>query len=136
MFETPLTVVGRLVSDVTRHTFSTGSVKSSFRIVSTERRFDRESQQWADGDRLFITVICWRGLAENVSASLFRGDSVVVSGRLYQKEFEVNGEPRSVVEMEARAVGPDLSRCTVLLQRPERDSAPSDVAVTPSAVAA
>jgi single-strand DNA-binding protein len=136
MFETPLTIIGRLITDVNQRTLPGGSVKSSFRMVSSERRFNRETQEWADGDKLFITVVCWRQLAANVAASLFRGDQVVVNGRLYLREFESNGEPRSAVELEARAIGPDLTRCTTLVQRPERDRAPSDESITPSAQAA
>jgi single-strand DNA-binding protein len=136
MFETPLTIVGRLVTDVSQRTFATGSVKSTFRMVSSERRFRKETQEWGDGDKLYLTVVCWRQLAENVAASLFRGDHVVVNGRLYVREFEVDGESKSIVELEARAVGPDLSRYTALVQRPERDRAPGDQPDTDGALAA
>jgi single-strand DNA-binding protein len=136
MFETPLAIAGRLVTDVTRHTLANGSVKCSFRMLSNERRFNRDTQEWVDGNKLFLTVVCWRRLAENVAASLFRGDGVVVTGRLYQREFESNGEQKQVLELEARAVGPDLSWCTAMVQRSAREGTPGDDLATLSATAA
>jgi single-strand DNA-binding protein len=121
MFETPLTVVGRVISDISQRTTQSGDPVCSFRIMASERRFNREAQEWADGDRLFIQVTCWRRLAEGVAASLFKGDQVVVTGRLYLDEYEVDGAARSMLQLEARAVGPDLSRCTALVQRADRD---------------
>jgi hypothetical protein len=81
MFETPLTVVGRVITDISQRVVPSGDMVCSFRIVSTERKFNREAQEWVDGDQLFLQVTCWRKLAENVSSSLFKGDNVVVSGR-------------------------------------------------------
>ena len=136
MFETYLTVVGRLVTDVTRRTTPSGDTMCGFRMVSTERRFEKESQVWRDGDRLFISVTCWRRLAENVAASIFKGDQVVVTGRLHLNEYEANGEQRSMLELEAKAVGPNLSTCTALLQRPVRETAESEQVITGSVSAA
>lgn len=121
MFETYLTVVGKVVSEITQTTTANGFKKCSFRVGAQERRFDREAQKWVDGDRVYVQVICWRKLAEGVAASLFRGDNVVVTGRLMLNEWEVDGQPRSRFELDARAIGPDLSRCTALLQRPTSD---------------
>lgn len=136
MFETYLTVVGRLITDVTRRTMPSGDTMCGFRMVSTERRFDKESQVWRDGDRLFISVTCWRRLAENVAASVFKGDQVLVTGRLHLNEYEANGEQRSMLELEAKAVGPNLSVCTALLQRPLRETAGGEQVITASVTAA
>ena len=136
MFETMVPIVGRVITDITQRTLPNGDKMCSFRMVARERRFNRDSQEWVDGDRLFVSVKCWRKLAENVPASLFKGDDVVVYDRLYLNEYEVNGETRSAVELDARTVGPDLSRCTAILQRQNYDSTPSENTVTPSAVAA
>lgn len=136
MFETYLTVVGRILSDVTQRTVSTGDKMCSFRIASNERKFDRETQTWTDGDRLILEVTCWRRLAENVAVSVFKGDQVVVTGRVYLNEYEVNGESRSMLRLDARAVGPNLSVCTAMLQRPARESSGGDTPAAAAAVAA
>jgi single-strand DNA-binding protein len=136
MFETPLTVVGKVITDITQRTTQNGDKMCSFRMVSQERRFNKETQEWGNGDSLFIEVKCWRKLAEHVPASLFKGDHVVAHGRLYLNRYEVNGEPRSMVQLDARAVGPDLSRCPALLQRPTWDAAGSDQEPTAASLAA
>ena len=120
MFETNLTVAGKVVTEVTRHTFANGDRKTSFRLMARERRFDRESQDWTDGDKVFLQVNCWRRLAEGVAVSLVKGDSVVVAGRFYVREyFTDSGEKRIANELDARSVGPDLAWCTVSVDRPE-----------------
>jgi single-strand DNA-binding protein len=136
MFETPLTVVGRVISDIAQRTTQNGDRMCSFRIAAQERRFNKETQEWGDGDSLFVEVKCWRKLAENVTASLFKGDFVVVHGRLYLNRYEVNGEPRSMIQLDARAVGPDLSRCSAVLHRPSWVGAPSEEAPATTPVAA
>jgi single-strand DNA-binding protein len=136
MFETYVTVVGAVISDPIQRTTATGDKWCTFRMAANERRFNRESQTWVDGDKLYVSVKCWRKLAENVPPSVFKGDHVIVNGRLYLNQYEVNGEPKSMVEVDARAVGPDLSRCTALVQRPPRDETPSDGVLTPSTLAA
>jgi single-strand DNA-binding protein len=119
MFETNLTVAGKVVTEITRHTFPNGDRKTSFRLMARERRFDRETQDWIDGDKVFVQVNCWRRLAEGVAVSLVKGDNVVVSGRFYVREyFTDSGERRSSNELDARSVGPDLAWCTVSVERP------------------
>lgn len=118
MFETHVTLVGRVISDITERTVATGDKVCSFRIKAQERRYDREAQEWVDGDRIFARVTCWRKLAEGVAASLARGDHVMAAGRLYVSEYDTpEGQRRSSVELEARAIGPDLSRGPVQVQR-------------------
>src|ERR1700759_2253931 len=96
-----MTMTGRLATAVTRVDFKDGGLKASFRVGDTERRFDRGSQQWVDGARLFLTVVCWRGLAEHVAASLSVGDPVILQGRLREREYEKDGRVHSVLEIEA-----------------------------------
>jgi single-strand DNA-binding protein len=120
MFETQMTVVGKLVTGVDQRRLADGSVVANFRVVSTERRYDRDIGGWTNGDRLFLDVTCWRRLAENTFASLVKGDSVVVTGRLYTREFEHEGRRRSTVTLEAQTVAADLAWCTAALHRTDR----------------
>jgi single-strand DNA-binding protein len=117
MYETTVTMVGRLATAVTQVTFDDGGVKASFRLASTERRFDRGLQQWVDGARLFLTVVCWRALAERVVDTLRTGDPVIVRGRLRSREYEKDGQAHSVIEIEAASIGPDLARCSAVVAR-------------------
>jgi single-strand DNA-binding protein len=125
MFETHMTVVGKLVTGVDQRRFADGSVVANFRVVSTERRYDRTGGGWTDGDKLFLDVTCWRRLAENAFASLVKGDAVVVTGRLYTREFEHEGRRRSTVTLEAQSVAADLAWCTAVLNRTGRRAATS-----------
>jgi single-strand DNA-binding protein len=120
MFETNLTVAGKVVTEITRHTFANGDRKTSFRLMAQERRFDRERQDWTDGDKVFLTINCWRRLAEGVAVSLVKGDKVVVTGRFFVREyFTDSGEKRFSNEVDARSVGPDLAWHTVSVDRAE-----------------
>ncbi|MGH3915096.1 MAG: single-stranded DNA-binding protein [Pseudonocardiaceae bacterium] len=118
---TPVTVVGTLVGDTRlRRVGPDGKLVLNFRIASNERRYDKASGSWVDGDSLYLSVSCWRTLAEN-AATLVKGDPVIVSGRLRTREWTTEeGVRRSVVEMEASAVGPDLARCTAAVRKLRR----------------
>ncbi len=122
MNETTVTIVGNVISDVTPRRTADGTRVANFRVASNQRRFDKETQSWVDGDPLFVSVTCWRELAKGVGASLVKGDPVVVVGRLYTRRYEVDGNKRSITELEARAVGPDLSRCRADLERARREA--------------
>lgn len=135
MFETMVTIVGRVITEITKRTVPSGDRLCSFRMVARERRFNRDTQTWVDGDKLFLNVTCWRKLAENVGTSVFKGDDVIVYGRLYLNEYEINGQPRSSMELDARAVGPDLTRCSAILQRAPADTIGDDL-LTQGALAA
>jgi len=137
MNETPVTIVGTVVRDLRgRRVGDDGATVVNFRIAANERRFDKETGQWGDGDSLYITVTCWRRLAENVLASLVKGDPVVVTGKLRTRDFEgKDGESRSVTEMEASAVGADLARCTTTVRRNRRTEAPADGSVADGSAA-
>ncbi|MBB3664280.1 MULTISPECIES: single-stranded DNA-binding protein [Prauserella salsuginis group] len=117
--ETTVTVVGNISSEVFMKDTHSGSV-AGFWLRSNERRYDKESGEWCNGRSLAVRVSCWRRLAENVRDSLSKGDPVVVSGRLYTTEFVTDGQSRTVTELEAQAVGPNLSWCTSGVQRNPR----------------
>ena len=112
MFETPLTVVGRIVSDLRRRTVA-GHDVISFRMVSSSRRRLADGS-WEAGNSLFITVNCWGNLVTGVGAALGRGSSVIAVGHVYTSEYDdKDGVRRSSLEMRATSVGPDLSRLIV-----------------------
>jgi single-strand DNA-binding protein len=110
MNDTYVTVVGNAVDSPSARRLENGTTVCNFRVASTARRFDREAGKWADGDSLFLKVTCWRQLADNALQSVFRGDPVVVVGRLFTRSYEVEGQRRSSYEMEAVSVGHDLAR--------------------------
>jgi single-strand DNA-binding protein len=122
MYESYMTVVGTLITRVNTRSLPDGTTRASFRVACNERRHDRENDTWKDGDSLFMTVTCWRGLAENVAASLGVGDPVIVRGRAFTRQFEIEGRKSSVLEMEAYAVGPDLRRSRATVVRPKRNA--------------
>jgi single-strand DNA-binding protein len=112
MFETPLTVVGRIVSDLRRRTVA-GQEVISFRMVSSSRRRLADGS-WEAGNSLFITVTCWGNLVTGVGAALGKGSSVIAVGQIYTSEYDdKDGIRRSSLEMRATTVGPDLSRVIV-----------------------
>jgi single-strand DNA-binding protein len=117
MNETMVTVVGNVVSDPTLRVTSGGAKVSSFRLASTERRYDREAGGWRDGETLYWQVSCWRRAAENVADSLVKGQPVVVHGRLRERRYEVEGERRTSLEIDASTVGHDLSRGVARFRR-------------------
>ncbi len=112
MFDTYVTVVGNvLTAPEWRRTANTNSLVTNFKVASTARRLDRESGRWVDGNSLRVRVNCWRKLAEGVASSVMVGDPVVVVGRLYTRDWtDTEGNPRTLYEMEAVAVGHDLAR--------------------------
>jgi len=112
VFETHLTIVGNvLVAPEWRRIPSTGALVTNFRVASTARRYDRENECWVDGQTTRLRVVAWRRLAENVAASVTVGDPVVVTGRLYTRDWkDESGNPRVSYEMEAYAIGLDLAR--------------------------
>jgi single-strand DNA-binding protein len=117
---TVITAVGRVVSEVTTRVIPTGAKVANFRIACQERVFDKAQEKWVDGDRMYMRVACWRKLAENVTDSLRQGDQVMVKGRLRIRDYEPEeGERRTVPEIDAWSVGPDLAFHTVAVNRPD-----------------
>jgi single-strand DNA-binding protein len=110
---TSITVIGNLVTPVNRRNLSGGRSVARFRVACNERRIDRTTGEWGDGDTFYIGVTCWRELAEHVGALFGIGDPIIVQGRIRTSEFETKDGRRSVQEIDADAVGPDLARCRV-----------------------
>jgi single-strand DNA-binding protein len=119
--ETLVTVVGNLTSDPELRFTPSGAAVSNFTVASTPRSFDKQSQEWKDGDALFMRCNAWRQLAENVAESFVRGDRVIAQGYLKQRSFETKeGEKRTVVELDVQEVGPSVKFHPAKLQRPQR----------------
>lgn len=135
MFETPFNIVGNIVTNPVRLRFGDQELYK-FRVASNSRRRTPEGR-WEHGNSLYVTVNCWGNLATGVSASLGRGDAVVVVGHLYTSEYDdKEGVRRSSVEVRATAVGPDLSRCTAKvapLPKPSAGPEPEPGGVTDEA---
>jgi single-strand DNA-binding protein len=110
--ETRVTICGNVASAVSHTKVGTGFSRAKFRLYSAERVWDSEQRTWEDGARMFLTVSCWRMLADNAHMSLNKGDPVVVSGRMTIRDVEYEGKVRQVVEVEATAIGPNLAMCT------------------------
>jgi single-strand DNA-binding protein len=123
MLDTTVTMTGNLVADPTLTITAAGVPLARFRVAATPRWFDREAGAWRDGDSTFLTVQCWRQLAEHVADSLHRGDRVLVVGRLRQRSYERDGDRRTVYEIEADSVGADLGRAPVRVLRAARTAA-------------
>ncbi|WP_313504569.1 single-stranded DNA-binding protein [Corynebacterium variabile] len=111
--DTPITLVGNLVADPELRYTPSGAAVANFRVASTPRRFDSQSNQWVDGEALFLACNIWRQAAENVANSLTKGDRVIVQGRLRQRSYDTReGEKRTVYEIEVDEVGPSLRYAT------------------------
>ncbi|MFG2855677.1 single-stranded DNA-binding protein [Streptomyces mirabilis] len=111
--ETVITIVGNLVDDPELRFTPAGAAVAKFRIASTPRRFNKTTNEWEDGDSLFLTCSVWRQAAENVAESLARGTRVIVQGRLKQRSYEDKEQvKRTVYEIDVDEVGPTLARAT------------------------
>ncbi|MFI8695773.1 single-stranded DNA-binding protein [Dietzia sp. Die43] len=120
--DTPITVVGNIVADPELRFTPSGAAVANFRIASTPRRFNSQTNQWEDGEGLFLTCNVWRQAAENVAESLQKGMRVIVNGRLRQRSYETReGEKRTVYEVEVDEVGPSLKYATAKVTRTNRE---------------
>ncbi|MDF9716693.1 single-stranded DNA-binding protein [Nocardioides sp. ChNu-153] len=119
--ETVITVVGNMVDDPELRFTPSGAAVANFRIASTPRTFNRQTNDWEDGEALFLSCSVWRQAAENVAESLQRGMRVVVQGRLKARSYETReGEKRTVFEIEVEEVGPSLKFATAKVARATR----------------
>jgi single-strand DNA-binding protein len=119
--DTQITIIGNLVDDPQLRYTPTGQAVANFRVASTPRFLDRQTNEWKDGDSLFLTCNVWRQAAENVAESLLRGMRVIVSGRLRQRSYETKeGEKRTVYEIEVDEVGPSLRNASAKVVRSSR----------------
>lgn len=117
-----ITVVGNVVADPELRFTPSGAAVANFRIASTPRRFDSQTNQWVDGEAMFLQCNIWRQAAENVAESLTKGMRVIVTGRLRQRSYETReGEKRSVMEIEVEEVGPSLRYASATVNRNARE---------------
>src|SRR5215813_8304067 len=118
-----ITVIGNLTDDPELRFTTSGAAVAKFRIASTPRVLDRQTNEWKDGEPLFLSCNIWRQAAENVAESLQRGARVIVSGRLRQRSYETReGEKRTVMELEVDEIGPSLKYATAKVQKMQRSS--------------
>ena len=116
--ETVITVVGNLVDDPELRFTPAGVAVAKFRVASTPRTFDRQANEWKDGESLFLTCSVWRQAAENVAETLQRGTRVIVQGRLKQRSYEDGqGVKRTVYELDVDEVGVSLARATAKVEK-------------------
>jgi single-strand DNA-binding protein len=121
--DTAITVVGNLVADPELRYTPTGQAVATFRVASTPRFMDRQTNEWKDGDSLFLSCNVWRQAAENVAESLQRGMRVIVQGRLRQRSYETKeGEKRTVYEVEVDEVGPSLRNASAKVTKSQRST--------------
>src|SRR5688572_1444096 len=121
--DTNITVIGNLTDDPELRFTPSGAAVAKFRVASTPRIMDRQTNEWKDGEPLFLSCTVWRQAAENVAESLQRGARVVVTGRLKQRSYETReGEKRTVIELEVDEIGPSLRYATAKVQKMSRSS--------------
>jgi single-strand DNA-binding protein len=119
--DTVITIVGNLVDDPELRFTPSGAAVAKFRIASTPRFLDKQTNEWKDGESLFLSCNVWRQAAENVAESLQRGMRVIVQGRLKQRSYETKeGEKRTVYEIEVDEVGPSLRSATAKVVKTQR----------------
>lgn len=119
--DTVITVIGNLVDDPELRFTPSGAAVANFRIASTPRTFDRQSNEWKDGEALFLSCAVWRQYAENVAESLTKGMRVIVQGRLKSRQYETReGEKRTAFEIDVEEVGPALRYATAKVTRAQR----------------
>ena len=122
--DTNITLVGNLVDDPELRFTPSGAAVAKFRVASTPRFLDKTTNEWKDGESLFLTCNVWRQAAENVAESLQRGARVIVQGRLKQRSFETKeGEKRTVIELDVDEVGPSLKYATAKVNKTTRQGA-------------
>jgi single-strand DNA-binding protein len=119
--DTVITLVGNLVDDPELRFTPSGQAVAKFRIASTPRFLDKATNEWKDGESLFLTCNVWRQAAENAAESLQRGMRVIVQGRLKQRSYETKeGEKRTVYEVEVDEVGPSLRNASAKVTKTQR----------------
>lgn len=116
--ETVITVVGNLTADPEMRTTRNGSTVANFSIAATPRVFDKQSNQWVDGDALFLRCSAWRDLATHCAQSLSKGMRVIAQGRLQQRSYQAqDGSNRTVIELQVDEIGPSLRYATAQVQK-------------------
>jgi len=119
--ETIIHVIGNLTGDPELRFTPSGAAVANFTVASTPRLFDRQANEWKDGDTLFMRCAAWREMAENIAESLTKGTRVIASGRLVQRSYETReGEKRTVVELQVDDIGPSLKYASAKVTRAQR----------------
>lgn len=134
--DTIITLVGNLVDDPSLRFAPSGGAVANFTIASTPRAFDKQSNEWKDGDTMFLNCSIWRQAAENVAETLSKGMRVIVQGRLKSRSYDDReGNKRTVFEVDVEEIGPSLARATAVVTRAGGavQSAPRQPAGRPSA---
>jgi len=121
--ETTITIVGNLTADPELRFTPSGAAVANFTVASTPRTFDRQSNEWKDGETLFMRCSIWRDAAENIAESLHRGTRVIATGRLKSRSYDTKeGEKRTVIELDVDEVGPSLRYASAKVTKAERGS--------------
>ncbi len=121
--DTPITLVGNLVRDPELRYTPTGQGVANFTVASTPRFLDKATNEWKDGDTLFLTCNVWRDAAENCAESLTKGMRVIVQGRLKQRSYQTKeGDKRTVYEVEVDDVGPSLKNASARVTKSQRSN--------------
>lgn len=118
--DTQITVVGNLTGDPELRFTASGVAVASFTIASTPRSFDKQSNEWKDGETLFMRCSIWREFAENIAESFTKGMRVIAQGRLVQRSWEKDGEKRTAIELQVEEVGPSLRYASAKVTRNAR----------------
>jgi len=119
--ETTITIVGNLTADPELRFTPSGAAVANFTVASTPRTFDRQSNEWKDGETLFMRCSIWRDAAENIAESLHRGTRVIATGRLKSRSYDTKeGEKRTVIELDVDEVGPSLRYASAKVTKAER----------------
>lgn len=135
--ETTITLIGNLTNDPELRFTPSGSAVANFTIASTPKTFDRNSNEWKDGETLFLRAAVWKEAAENVAESLTKGMRVIVSGRLKSRSYETReGEKRTVIELEVDEIGPSLRFASAKVNRTSRNGNNSGFGNQPATVGA
>lgn len=130
--ETVVCVVGNLTADPTLSYTQSGLAVANFTIASTPRMFDRKSNEWVDGEALFLRASCWREFAEHVAGSLTKGSRVIAQGRLKQRSYQDReGQQRTSIELEVDEIGPSLRYATAQVTRSQGGSGGKSVPAAP-----
>jgi single-strand DNA-binding protein len=124
--ETLITVIGNVTGDPELRFTPSGAAVCNFTVASTPRQFDRQTNEWKDGETLFMRCSVWRDMAENAAESLQRGTRVIVSGFLKSRSYDTKeGEKRTVMELDVQEVGPSLKYATAKVNKTQRGNAGS-----------
>jgi len=118
--DTTITVIGNLTGDPELRFTPSGSAVANFSIASTPRSFDRTSNEWKDGETLFLRASIWREAAENVAQTLTKGMRVVAQGRLKSRSYDKDGEKKTVIEFEVDEIGPSLTYASAVVTRTQK----------------